>query len=323
MLVSCLESDFSFMCLKMPKVSVIVPVYNVEKYIGRCIESIQKQTLTDWELILVDDCSPDNSIEIIQEYEKKDSRIIVKRHDVNHGPMIARRWGDAIASGEYITYCDGDDMLPDNALEILYNAAIETNADIVSGNMTYVSTKGTETIIKSALKYGNDKTSAFKSLLRGELRHNLCSKIFKASLLKDYTYNSLEHFTNGEDGYIFYLTVRHINKIVQIDTPVYCYMQNVNSSSQVRLSENAINNICYANKSIKNITGLYPGLKNDLNRRITNILCSLYIKGYDSDAKLDYYVNKYQLSEYITWLNVIRYCRCSNLLRFAIKFLKG
>lgn len=303
----------------MPKVSVIVPVYNVEKYIGRCIESIQKQTLTDWELILVDDCSPDNSIEIIQEYEKKDSRIIVKRHDVNHGPMIARRWGDAIASGEYITYCDGDDMLPDNALELLYNTALETGADIVSGNMTYISINGSKKVFKSTLKYGNDRISAFKSLLRGDLHHNLCSKLFKASLLKDYEYKSYEYFTNGEDGYVFYLVVSHITKIVQIEAPVYYYMQNMQSSSQVRLRENAIKSICVLNKTRNDIVSLYPELKVDLQKHITNVLCSLYSCGYDKDARLNYYINEYGLSSYVTLSSIIKNCKLENLVRLIIK----
>jgi len=303
----------------MPKVSVIVPVYNVEQYIGRCIESIQKQTLTDWELILIDDCSPDNSIDIIQEYANKDSRIIVKRHDINHGPMIARRWGDKIASGEYITYCDGDDMFPDNALELLYNAAVETGADIVSGNMTYFSTNGAQKVLKSCLNYGNDKVSTFKSLLRGEFHHNLCSKLFKASLLKDYEYKSYEHFTNGEDSYIFYSVVSHINKIIQIDVPVYYYVQNTHSSSQVRLGENAIKNICFTNKFIKKVTSEYPELNNELSCRITNVMCSLYIQGYDRDAKLNYYVNEYGLSGYVTLPSIIKNCKLANLVRLMIR----
>lgn len=303
----------------MSKVSVIIPVYNVEKYIGRCIESVQKQTLTDWELILVDDCSPDNSIEIMQEYEKKDSRIIVKRHDVNHGPMTARRWGDAIASGEYITYCDGDDMLPDNALELLYNTALETGADIVSGNMTYISINGSKKVFKSTLKYGNDRISAFKSLLRGELRHNLCSKLFKASLLKEYEYKSYEHFTNGEDGYVFYLVVSHITKIIQIEAPVYYYMQNMQSSSQVRLRENAIKSICVLNKTKNDIVSLYPELKVDLQKHITNVLCSLYSCGYDKDARLNYYINEYGLSGYVTIPSIIKNCKLANLIRLMIR----
>lgn len=303
----------------MPKVSVIVPVYNVEKYIGRCIESIQKQTLTDWELILVDDCSPDKSIEIIQEYAKKDSRIIVKRHDVNHGPMIARQWGDAIASGEYITYCDGDDMLPDNALELLYNTALETGADIVSGNMTYVTIKGSKKVFKSTLKYGNDKINAFKSLLRGELMHNLCGKLFKASILKDYTYKSYEHFTNGEDSYVFYLAVSHIEKIIQIDVPVYYYMQNAQSSSQVRLGENAIKNICFSVKTKINIVSNFLQLQNDLDRNVTNILLYLYSQGYDKDTKLDYYIKKYDLSDFVSFSSMLKHYEISAILQFILK----
>lgn len=284
----------------MSKVSVIVPVYNVEKYIGRCIKSIQKQTLTDWELILVDDCSPDNSFDIISEYAKKDSRIIVKRHDVNHGPMIARRWGDEISRGEFITYCDGDDTLPDNALELLYNTAIETGADIVSGNMTYITISGSKKVLQSTLRYGNDKISAFRSLLRGELCHNLCSKLFKASILKDYTYRSYEHFTNGEDGYVFYLAVSHIKKIVQIDDSVYFYMQNTQSSSQVRYGNSAIYGICIINRIRHEVTSAFRELDIDRHRCITLILYGLYSQGYAFSTNLKLYIEKQGLRDYLS-----------------------
>ena len=185
--------------------------------------------------------------------------------------------------------------------------------------MTYISINGSKKVFKSTLKYGNDRISAFKSLLRGELYHNLCSKLFKASLLKDYEYKSYEHFTNGEDCYVFYSVVSHINKIIQIDVPVYYYMQNVLSSSQLRLGVNAIKNICFTNKFIKDITSNYPELNNELRRRITNVMCSLYIQGYDRDAKLNYYIEANDLSEYVTLLNIIRSCKFSILLSLVFK----
>ena len=305
--------------LSPPKVSVIVPVYKVENYIGRCIESIQKQTLADWELILIDDCSPDNSFSIISKYAETDSRIIVKKHDVNHGPMIARRWGDEIARGEYITYCDGDDILPANALELLYDSAQKTNADIVSGYITYITTTGGEKMFKSSLKYGNDTISAFRSLLRRELYHNLCGKLFKASILKDYTYRPYEHFTNGEDGYVFYLAVSHAKKIVQIEDSVYFYMQNLQSSSQVRLNENAIKGLCILNKTRHDIVSCYPELEIDLHKHIANAFCSLYSQGYDKDAKLDYYIKEYGLSDYIKPFNIIKYSSFKSLVRLMVK----
>ena len=139
-----------------PEISVIVPVYNVEKYVGRCIESLQNQDFANWEMILIDDFSPDKSYDVICKYAEKDNRIICLRQKENHGPMIARRLGDMAAQGNYITYCDGDDMLPPDALKSLYDAAIKTGADVVSGNRVVIKADGTEKIFKTHLKYGND-----------------------------------------------------------------------------------------------------------------------------------------------------------------------
>jgi glycosyltransferase involved in cell wall biosynthesis len=300
-------------------ISIIITVYNVEKYIRRCIESIQSQTIKDIEIIVVDDGTPDNSMTIVEEIANSDNRIKIIRHEKNMGLMWARKTGYMAANGEYITFCDSDDYLPENALELLYNEAISSSADIVSGNLTYVKSNQKEKQLYSTLKYGNDKISAFKSLLRGELLHNLCSKLFKTSILKNYTYKTYEHFTNGEDGCLFYQIVDNIDKIVQINAPVYFYMQNIQSSSQVRLGENAIKSICVTNKLIQDVTGKYPKLKNDLNRRITNLFSSLYSQGYDRDAKLDYYIKIYGLSSYVKLSAIIKYCKLSNLVRLIIR----
>lgn len=302
----------------MPKVSVVVTVYNVEKYIQRCIESIQKQTIKDIEIIVVDDATPDNSMDIVEEMANSDNRIKIVRHEKNMGLMWARKTGYTAAQGEYITFCDSDDYLPQNALKLLYNEALLTGADIVSGNLTYVKSNGEQSQLYSKLQYGNDKISAFKSLLRGELRHNLCSKLFKASILKDYTYKTYEHFTNGEDGCLFYQIVDNIDKIVQIEAPVYYYMQNMQSSSQVRYKENAIKCICFVNKSIRDITYKYFELNKDLRKRITRVMCSLYAHGYDKDAKLDHYVKEYELSGYVTLPSILKNCKLKNVIRLIL-----
>lgn len=118
----------------MKKFSVVVPCYNVERYLPQCIESLCKQTLSDIEIILVDDGSPDNSGMICDEYAKKDNRIKVI-HKPNGGVSAARNDGMAIASGEYIIFCDSDDWLPENSLEALYNEGKKSNADVVIGDV--------------------------------------------------------------------------------------------------------------------------------------------------------------------------------------------
>ena len=114
----------------MIKVSVIVPIYNVEKYIGELVESLQKQSLKDIEIILVDDGSPDNSGEICDKCALTDNRINVI-HKKNGGVSAARNDGLKTAHGEYVIFCDSDDWLPLDAFEKMYSEAKKENADIV------------------------------------------------------------------------------------------------------------------------------------------------------------------------------------------------
>jgi glycosyltransferase involved in cell wall biosynthesis len=118
----------------MAKISIIVPIYNVEKYICDCVESLQNQTLKDIEMILVDDGTPDNSGDIIDEYAKNDTRIKII-HKKNQGVSAARNEGLLAATGEYVIFCDSDDMMEPDACEKLYNAGEKYNADIVIGDV--------------------------------------------------------------------------------------------------------------------------------------------------------------------------------------------
>ncbi|MDO4748244.1 MAG: glycosyltransferase [Eubacteriales bacterium] len=115
----------------MPIFSVIVPIYNGEQYIHRCVDSILKQTFEDFELILVDDGSTDSCGQICDEYAKKDSRVVVI-HSENQGVSLARNKGLAVARGEYVAFCDGDDFYKDCLLEHTYEIAKKTDAEVVS-----------------------------------------------------------------------------------------------------------------------------------------------------------------------------------------------
>ena len=118
----------------MPKFSVVVPIYNVEAYIKDCVESLQNQTLKEIEIILVDDGSPDNSGSIIDDYASKDERIKVI-HKANGGVSAARNDGLKVATGEYVLFCDSDDMMEIDACEKLYKAGIDSDADVVIGDV--------------------------------------------------------------------------------------------------------------------------------------------------------------------------------------------
>lgn len=118
-----------FLISNMPKVSIIVPCWGVEKYLNRCVESLVNQTLKDIEIILVDDESPDKVPVMCDDWAKKDSRIRVI-HKKNGGLGFARNSGLDIATGEYVTFCDSDDYIELGAYEIMYNEAKKTNLDI-------------------------------------------------------------------------------------------------------------------------------------------------------------------------------------------------
>ena len=115
--------------MKRPLVSIIVPVYNVEKYLARCLDSLINQTFKDIEIICVNDGSPDNSLNILENYSKKDERIKIISQE-NKGLSAARNTGIKYANGEYIAFVDSDDWIDLNFYEKLYNAIIRTNCDI-------------------------------------------------------------------------------------------------------------------------------------------------------------------------------------------------
>lgn len=301
------------------KVTVCIPVYNVEKYISRCLESVVNQTYKDLEIIVVNDCTPDNSIEIVEKFALNDHRIKIINHDKNKGLMMARKTAYTAATGDYITFCDSDDYLPLKAIETLLTFANKNDIDIVSANHSFIDNNNKCEIIVSTLNYGNDSISIYKSLLKSEMVHNLWAKLYKRSLLQDYKYTTYENFTNGEDAFLFYQIVKNVKKMIHLDASVYYYMQNMESSSQVRLKENAIKNICLTNKKIQDIIIKYPELRGCFRRRVTNVMCSLFAQGYDKDAKLNYYIKEYGLSNYVSFISIMKNCSFGTLLKLIVK----
>ena len=119
------------------KISIIIPVYNAEKYVSKCIDSLLNQTFQDFEIILVNDGSTDDSVKICREYAECDNRIILIDRE-NGGVCTARNAGLDVATGEMITFVDADDWMPENSLQLLYSEYKRTNADLVIGDISFV-----------------------------------------------------------------------------------------------------------------------------------------------------------------------------------------
>ena len=304
------------------KISVIIPVYNVEKFIGQCIESILAQTLQDFEIVIVDDCSPDASMQVVRKYADGDRRFHIVRRERNMGLMQTRKSGYSVAKGEYLMFCDSDDFLPPNALEILYKEAVHTNADIVSGDMVlYYPENGNERIRISSLNYGSGMISVYKSLLLSEYHHNLCGKIFKASILQRYEYKTVDNFTRAEDGYLFYQVMEHVSKVLHLHELVYYYRQNMQSSTRTRMGNDDMRTICMLNQLKLLLAERHPEISKYVRMNVAIIMNSLYSRGYGKDTSLDEYVERFGLRPYSSLRSLFRYVPFSKACKNAAKRL--
>lgn len=302
----------------MPKVSVIIPVYKVEKYIHRCIDSILAQTISDTEIILINDNSPDNSIDIIKQYITNDLRIILINHDKNQGPMMARYHGYSKATGEYITFVDGDDTLPPYALEQMVNEAERTGADVVSGIVKYIKDNGEKYDWTNRLSHGTDKISVFQSMLEGEFHHNLCSRLFTRSIFHKFQYRNYKNLLNGEDGLLFYQIVDNCSYVTTIDVVVYEYWQNAQSSSQRKFSESQMNSYFFTCKEQYNIAKKYASLNFYAKQFVIRSVIPLYAAGY-SKQFINKYVEKYNLQKIVNYISIWKLFPCKTALKYSIQ----
>ena len=209
----------------MPKVSVIVPIYNVEKYLEKCINSLLSQTLEDIQIILVNDGSKDNSGNIAKECEKNNKNRIIYVEKENGGLSDARNYGLKYATGDFIAFLDSDDYIEKNAYEEMYNKAIEENADYVECDFIW----------EFPNKIRVDKQYPYKNKkeMLSFVRVVAWNKLIKRQLITD---NNLE-FPKGlryEDVEFTYKLIPFINKFAYVDKPFIHYVQRKGSIANVQ-----------------------------------------------------------------------------------------
>ena len=217
----------------MSRVSVIVPIYKVEKFIERCVRSLMEQTLNNVEYIFVDDASPDNSIQILQsvlrEYSHRSQQINIITHGQNKGLPAARNTGLAVAKGEYIFHCDSDDYVEPDMLKQMYEVAKENHADIVWCDW-YLTFEKKE-------RYMNQPDyitpiDALKGMLGGAMKFNVWNKLVKRSLYIDNNITFPTGYGMGEDMTMMMLFA-HANKIKYLPEAFYHYVKlNTGAFSQ-------------------------------------------------------------------------------------------
>ena len=222
------------------KLSIIVPVYNVEPYLRRCIDSILAQTFTDFELILVDDGSPDNCPSICDEYAEKDLRIVVI-HKENGGISDARNAGLDIAKGDYIGFVDSDDFIHPQMYEIALKTAVDYEADIIQWGLLQfqdIDEIESDSVQQSEFAFGNILT--FDNLVETYYPKNtwIVSHTVWNKLYGRHIFDNIR-FPKGvinEDSYVLLQTLDASTKYVIIEEKLYYYYQRADSIMHVEYS---------------------------------------------------------------------------------------
>lgn len=212
------------------KVSVVIPVYKVEKYIERCVRALMEQTLQDVEFLFVDDASPDGSMDIVRrvvaEYERT-VRFLV--HEKNKGLPAARNTGLEAATGEYIYHCDSDDWPERTLLEKMVTAADTAGADFAYCDF-YLSFTEKERYM-SQPSYTDAMEMLEKGFLAGKMKYNVWNKLVRRKIYIDNGFRSPEDHNKGGEDLMMVKVVRMTNKVVHVPEALYHYN---------RTNENAI-----------------------------------------------------------------------------------
>lgn len=207
--------------------SVIIPCYNCEKFITRCVNSIIENSYENIEIILVNDGSKDNTLDVIRDLENKYS-CIYTYSKYNTGVSDTRNYGISCARGKYIAFADSDDFIKDNMMKKMIDVAEENNVDIVCCD--YVEKKD-DIIIKSKFNY---KAGVYKSnyilgeFLKGNVSISIWDKLFKRTLLENIRFNT--NLAVGEDSLFCIETMDKANEVYVLDEDLYVYVQNDNSA---------------------------------------------------------------------------------------------
>ena len=208
----------------MYKISIIIPIYNTEKYLRRCLDSVCNQTFVDIEIICINDCSTDGSLNILNEYAQKDNRIKIIDFKENRGVAIARNTGIDEAQGEYISFVDADDYVDLDFFEKLYNKAIKTNSKLVVSNVqleTENLQKQNDYIINDILKKIKDQPLYYNQLF--------WLGLYNSNLLKSNSIKFIENCIYGEDRLLPLKAAYYAKKIETVYDTFYHYVRNSSS----------------------------------------------------------------------------------------------
>lgn len=305
----------------MEKISIIVPIYNIENYIGKNIQSIINQTYTNIEILLVNDGSTDSSFKICQNYAKQDNRIILLDKP-NGGLSDARNYGLEKATGEYILFVDGDDYIHHQMVELLYTCLQKSSADIaycnylsVYENDSITDAQFTPDILKSIITYSNSEV--FSKLFKRNT--NVILTITWNKLYRKALFNEIR-FPVGkihEDDFTSYKLLDSAAKISYIDAPLYYYLKRRDSITGAGVTQKTFHKV----EAYVEITDYcIAGHKEESAAAASLLLLhGVTIKKYQRKNGCDSFLNQQKALYKKNWIKYGKYIRLPKAMLICFK----
>lgn len=319
----------------MDVISVVVPVYNVEQYLSKCLDSIIAQTYSDLEIIVVDDGSTDDSNNICDFYKKQDSRIQVI-HKENGGLSDARNVGIDIATGKYICFVDSDDYIEKDYVAQMYEQIRKYCADICCCGKI-VECRGKKSVINSSSQFVVNSVDVFKYYLqKKEIDNSAVDKLYRRELFDNVRFPVGRCY---EDIGTIYKIFLKANTIVHIDVPLYHYVVRSGSISHGHYSEKQMDSFYMTKEAVDYIGCVHPELKEYLNayyglELVTTIRRLYYYIGKKETERkyadiIEEYTNNFELfvfnpyipftKKIMMWLVRYRLCGIVNIMVRLLK----
>lgn len=241
-------------------ISVVVPVYNTEAYLDKCVQSVLDQTYRNLEVILVNDGSVDHSLEICRKYQVTDSRVKVVDQQ-NQGVSAARNAGMDLAQGDYLAFLDSDDTLYPEALELLLKDAVTFEADIASGLKCRVKTEADRLYSQETSVQIYEGNEAAMLAMHG-ISQSSCAKLFRKHFVDDLRFEAGRSI--NEDGFFMFACYMRQPRIVERDAYIYAYLVRENSASQSVFSDKYLDMLYFLEKKAAIVRNQHPELIHEL-----------------------------------------------------------
>lgn len=302
-------------------VSVIIPIYNVEPLLARCLDSVLEQSYPNVEAVLVDDASTDHSLAIAQRYQRQHpTRFRIIQHEQNKGLMTTRRDGYQAAKGEFVIFLDADDALPLDAIAQLVRRQQQTEADIILGDLLKRFVDGHTQRVVGSITHDARILDVLSALLTCRITHSLCGKLFRTSLFRQGPLQTFDHLTIAEDGCLLYQLVARAERIASCCEVTYDYYENKVSSSQHAYRAKQIDSMMTAYGVIANVCKSYATLYPLLEQRLTKVAFTFYFErvSFKEVRKL---LRKHGLLQYGNWKAALKYLAIKDYWFFIKRFI--